>query len=201
MTTYAPISPAAMEGVLKRLGELAQADGVELHLRITGGTVMMLEFETRPSGTRDVDVLRVTFERTGAGGVDVLEASHEQKIIEYAEAIAKERDWPPTWLNISARKFEQAAPVQDDEDVQLRAFPGLVITRPSLRRLLAWKLARYADDLDQADALELLRRVLAENPYDRDDLWLQLADHLAPGEQREACYNLEEAWDELHETT
>lgn len=49
--------------------------------------------------------------------------------------------------------------------------------------------------------LELLRRVLAENPYDRDDLWLQLAGHLAPGEQREACYNLEEAWDELHETT
>ena len=169
-----------------RLGELAQADGLELRLRVTGGAVMMIAFNARTAGTRDVDVLR---------------ASHTEKIEEYGAIIAAERGWPPRWLNTDARKFEDEAPSKDDEDVLVQKFPGLVITRPSLRPLLAWKLARYADDLDQRDARELLRRILDENPCDRDSLWLQLEAHLVPSEHQEACYNLEDAWDELHGAT
>jgi hypothetical protein len=87
--------------------------------------------------------------------------------VKYAAVIASERGWPANWLNDSAKKFEQDAPLPDNEDIELHSEPGLVVTRPSLRRLLAWKLARYADDADRDDALELLRHILRKTPYDR----------------------------------
>lgn len=183
VTGYAPITPSELQAVLQRLAELARADGVELRLRITGGAVMMIEFNTRTTGTRDLDVLK---------------AQPADKVGAYAEIIANERGWPSNWLNDSAKRFEDRAPVADAEDHEVQRLPGLVITRPSLRRLLAWKLARYIDDTDRSDALELLRHILAENPYEMNDLWLQLEGHLAPDERKEACYNLEDAWEELH---
>ena len=186
MTKFAPITPQELDTVLRRLGALALADGIELRLRVTGGALMMLEFNSRASATRDVDVLA---------------AAPAGKLASYAATIAQEQGWPATWLNDSAKKFEQDAPLADTEDPEVRRYPGLVITRPSLRRMLAWKLARYMDDTDRQDALTLLRRILAETPYDRDDLWLQLEGHLAPSERPEACYNLEDAWDELDTET
>jgi hypothetical protein len=130
-TSYAPITPAELEAVLMRLAELAREDGVELRLRITGGAVMMMAFNARKLGTRDVDVLS---------------AQPSDRLAKYAAIIASERGWPENWLNDSAKKFEQDAAIPDNEDVELRSEPGLRVTRLSLRRLLAWKLARYASE-------------------------------------------------------
>ncbi|MEY4575493.1 MAG: hypothetical protein RL701_196 [Pseudomonadota bacterium] len=183
-TSYAPITPAELDAVLMRLAELARADGIELRLRITGGAVMMLVFNARKLGTRDVDVLS---------------AQPSDRLAKYAAIIAREHGWPETWLNDSAKKFEQDAAIPDSEDVELRSEPGLLVTRPSLRRLLAWKLARYADDADRDDALELLRHILRETPYDRNDLQTQLEGHLAASERTRMSYNLEDVW-ELYES-
>jgi hypothetical protein len=62
-------------------------------------------------------------------------------------------------------------------------------------RLLAWKLARYADNVDTEDALQLLRSVLSRNPYTREAIALQLDAHLADGEVRRAVDNLEDLWE------
>jgi hypothetical protein len=70
------ISPDEMRAALESLAALADADGVELHLHITGGTVMMLEFESRDKGTRDCDVLH---------------AEPNDRLVEYGEKIAAER--------------------------------------------------------------------------------------------------------------
>jgi hypothetical protein len=45
-----------IEEGLRRLGELAQAKGLQIELTLVGGAVMVLQFNARPS-TRDVDVV------------------------------------------------------------------------------------------------------------------------------------------------
>jgi hypothetical protein len=177
------ISPEEMQAALERLAELALADGVELHLRITGGTVMMLEFKSRDRGTRDCDVLR---------------AEPSDRLIEYSRKIAGEKGWPQKWLNTSAAKFERDAKAADDgEEREIFRRRGLVVTRPSTMRLLAWKLARYADSVDVADALQLLRSILDKTPYSRHSIALQLDAHLADAEVRRATDNLEDLWEAL----
>lgn len=171
--------------MLDRLAALAQADGIELRLRITGSAVMLLEFHSRTQGTRDVDVL---------------EANPSEKLAHYAAIIAHERNWPERWLNDSAKKFEREAPYPDDDEVELHRRAGLVITRPSLRRLLAWKLDRYMDAADRGDAAELLRAVLRENPYNLDSLLIQLLPHLPASKHKNLEYNLEDAWVHVHDS-
>ena len=58
MAKYNPITPAELNLVLNRLAELARADNIELRLRITGGALMMVAFNARTTGTRDLDVLK-----------------------------------------------------------------------------------------------------------------------------------------------
>jgi hypothetical protein len=183
MASYSVISAKELHAALERLAALAHQDGIEIRMRVTGGVVMMLAFNARAEGTRDVDVLC---------------SSPESKLAEYAAVVAAEQGWPANWLNDSAKKFEQEAAVADDEDCVIYRRTGLVITRPSLRRMLAWKVARYADSVDKADALDLLRRILAETPYNCNDLWIQLEGHLAHGSRQRAWYNFGDAWEELH---
>jgi hypothetical protein len=182
-TSSLVISPDEMRAALVRLGALALADGVDLHLRITGGTVMMLEFKTRVRGTRDCDVLS---------------AQPSEKLPEYARIIAVEKGWPEKWLNKNASKFERDAKAPDDAEThEVFRCPGLLVTRPSTVRLLAWKLARYADSVDQADALDLLRSILSSTPYSRESLALQLDAHLSEIEVKRAIENLEDLWEAL----
>jgi hypothetical protein len=177
------ISAEEMTAALERLAELALADGGSLHLHITGGTVMMLEFKSRTIGTRDCDVLR---------------AEPSDRLTDYGRKIAAEKGWPEKWLNTSAAKFERDAKAPDDEGYnEVFRREGLVVTRPSTMRLLAWKLARYADDVDAADALHLLRSILDKTPYPRSSIALQLEAHLSDAETRRAVENLEDLWEAL----
>lgn len=183
MSNSLVISPGEMQAALERLGELALADGVELHLHITGGTVMMLEFKSRTIGTRDCDVLS---------------AQPSDRLSDYSRKIAAERGWPEKWLNTSAAKFEREAKAPDDLGYhEVFRCRGLVVTRPSTMRLLAWKLARYADSVDVDDALQLLRSILAKTPYSCSAIALQLEAHLSDAQVKRAVYNLEDLWEAL----
>lgn len=181
MSGHDPIGPEEMLAALGRLAELASADSIELQLRVVGGAVMMLEFKSRTVGTNDLDVLS---------------ASPSNNLQKYCSVIADERGWTQRWLNDSAAKFEREAKVPDNEDHEIFRRPGLTLTRPSLIRMLAWKLDRFVG-VDREDALVLLRRILAKTPYDLESLWLQLEGHLPLGDNKEAYYNLQDLWEDL----
>jgi predicted nucleotidyltransferase len=65
---------------LKRLGELAQAQGLHIRLTLVGGAVMVLAYQARLS-TRDVDAV-------------ILAPKEARLVRNLAKQVAEEHDWP-----------------------------------------------------------------------------------------------------------
>ena len=76
----ATFSREEIQDGLKRLGELAQGQGLHIRLTLVGGAVMVLGYQARPS-TRDVDV--------------VILAPREARLVRMlAKQVAEERGGP-----------------------------------------------------------------------------------------------------------
>jgi len=116
------IQRAELTDALKRLGELAQSEGIEVDLLVVGGGAMVLGFDARPS-TRDLDAV-------------ILMPRDRSKIWGLTETVAQERGWPKDWLNEGAKGFL----VGLDTTVTLLRFPGIAVRRPKAELLLAMKL-------------------------------------------------------------
>jgi hypothetical protein len=81
----ATFSREEIEDGLRRLGELAQAQGFKIRLTLVGGAAMVLGYQARQS-TRDVDA--------------VIIAPGEARLVRaLAKQVAEEQDWPEDWLN------------------------------------------------------------------------------------------------------
>ena len=151
---YDALSQDRLRQALRRLGELAQAEGVELELSLYGGAVFTLVYGSRES-TKDVD-----------GVIRPSEIGHK-----LARQVAREQALPEDWLNGDVAQFlaerEERRPYPKDD---LGA--GLVVTVPTAAYLLALKLRACRPPLpgypgDEADILFLLRKI---RPTSREDI-------------------------------
>jgi len=163
---------------LKRLGELAEAQGLHIRLTLVGGAVMVLGYQARPS-TRDVDA--------------VIIAPKEARIVRtLAKQVAEEHDWPEDWLNDGAKGYL----VGISDGPILFSAPGLEARAPSLEQLLAMKLSAWRDDLDISDARRLLQEI--KSGPSKDEIWHSLEPYLVPGDELTAQYAFLDLWESLY---
>lgn len=151
---YDALSQDRLRRALRRLGELARAEGIELELSLYGGAVFTLVYGSRES-TKDVD------------GV-IRPAELGRKL---AQQVAREQSLPEDWLNGDVAQFlaerEERRPYPKDD-----LGPGLVVTVPTATYLLALKLRACRPPLpgypgDEADILFLLGKI---RPASREEI-------------------------------
>jgi hypothetical protein len=176
----ATFSSEEIQDGLKRLGELAKAQGLHIRLTLVGGAVMVLGYQARQS-TRDVDA--------------VIIAPKEARLVRaLAKQVAEERNWPEDWLNDGAKGYL----VGISEGPILFRAPGIEARAPSLEQLLAMKLSAWRDDLDISDARRLLQEI--ESGRSKDEIWQSLEPYLVPGDELTAQYAFLDLWESLHES-
>lgn len=119
---YEPLNQSRLTQALRRLGELAVAEGVELELSLYGGAVFTLVYGSRDS-TKDVDAL-----------IRPSDIGHR-----LARQVAREQSLPEDWINsdvvqfLSEKETKRALPAETFG-------PGLAVTVPTADYLLALKL-------------------------------------------------------------
>lgn len=165
---------------LTRLGELAQAQGINVELTLVGGAVMVLAFHARES-TRDVDAV-------------ILSPREARTVRKMAKQIAEENNWNADWLNDGAKGYL----VGISQGQMLFNAPNIIARAPSLPQLLAMKLSAWRDDVDIADS----RRILQElaNERKKDKIWKSVEPFLVPGDELKAQYAFLDLWESLYGT-
>ncbi|MBI5944498.1 MAG: hypothetical protein HY864_09030 [Chloroflexi bacterium] len=176
----ATFSREEIQDGLRRLGELAQAQGLHIRLALVGGAAMVLGYEARQS-TRDVDAV-------------ILSPAEARLVRNLVKKVAVERDWPEDWLNDGAKGYL----VGISEGVLLFSAPGIEALSPSLEQLLAMKLCAWRDDLDISDARRLLLELTPGRG--RDEVWASLEPYLIPGDELTAQYAFLDLWETLNGT-
>ncbi|HUG10965.1 MAG TPA: hypothetical protein VMM36_08120 [Opitutaceae bacterium] len=147
---YEFLTKARLTAALRRLSDLATAEGIELDVAIYGGAVFTLVYGSREA-TKDVDAI-------------IKPADVGARLV---ATVAAEQGLPEDWLNGEVRQF--LSPFDQRRPFPTKEFePGLRITIPTAKYLLALKLkaARprvlgYAGD--EPDIKFLLGKVRPEN--------------------------------------
>jgi hypothetical protein len=165
---------------LRRLGELAEAQGFHIQLTLIGGAAMVLGFDARQS-TRDVDVI-------------ILEPEEVRRVRILARQIAEERDWPEDWLNDGAKGYM----IGLSKGRKLFSAPGIDVQSPSIYQLLAMKLSAWRDDVDISDARRLLQDVVQTQNQQQDEIWKAVEPYLIPGDELTAQYAFLDLWESLY---
>jgi len=114
------LSRAVIVRALSRLGELCTEKNSRVEIAIYGGTVMMLAYNCREA-TKDIDAI-----------------FHPPEVVEpLIKQVAREQNLPEDWMNSGVGSFVAGR----EERIQFEQLqiPGLVITRPSAKYLLAMK--------------------------------------------------------------
>lgn len=127
---------SAIGDVLHELSDRLAERGVRGEMFLLGGAAMALAYSTRRS-TSDLDAV----------------VEPKRVIYEMAESIGRERDLPPNWLNDSVKGL---LPGADPNARVLLDLPGLRVTIPSPRYLLAMKLMASRIERDEDDIRLLL---------------------------------------------
>ena len=119
---YEPLTKIRITRALRRLGELAQREGLTLEISLYGGAVFTLVYGSRDA-TKDVDAV-----------VRPSEPAHR-----LAATVAVEQGLPDDWLNSHVQQF--LSPKEEKRRLTDEAFgPGLRISVPTAAYLLALKL-------------------------------------------------------------
>lgn len=119
---YEPIDKARLTQALRRLGELAVSEGVELELSLYGGAVFTLVYGSRDS-TKDIDAL-----------IRPSEIGRRLSV-----QVAREQDLPEDWINADVAQFLSES--EATRTLPAKTFGrGLVVTVPTAAYLLALKL-------------------------------------------------------------
>lgn len=164
-----------------RLGQLAAADGVTLHLIVVGGAAMVLGYQARES-THDIDAL-------------FLPPPEARVVRTWATTIAQEFGWPEDWLNDAAKGYL----VGLSRGPILMEAPGIQVRQPAAEQLLAMKLCAWRDDVDIADASRLLADLAHLGA--RDAVWQRVVPYLLPGRELKAQYAFEDLWESRYGDT
>lgn len=175
MTT---LDKSELQSALTELGQLAQAQGLNIELVVVGGAAMVLAYSARLS-TRDVDVA-------------ILSPKEARLVRELARQIANKRRWPEDWLNDGAKGYL----VGISQGQIVFSAPGIEVRIPEVTQLLAMKLCAWRDDVDVADARLLLQQISPS--AGRDSVWQKVAPYLVPGRELKAQYAFSDLWESLY---
>jgi hypothetical protein len=119
---YEPLDKSRLTQALRRLGELALAEGIELELSLYGGAVFTLVYGSRDS-TKDVDAL-----------IRPSDIGHR-----LSRQVAVEQGLPGDWINADVAQF--LSEHEAKRTLPLETFgPGLSVTVPTAAYLLSLKL-------------------------------------------------------------
>ncbi len=136
----APLDRVAIQQLLAELGEDLAAEGVLGHVFIVGGAAMALGYNTRRT-TADVDGV---FEPKSV-------------IYEAARRVAERHPGlPHDWLNDSVKGL---LPASDPGPTVVLDLPGITVSIPSARYMLALKVQAARVDRDQDDIRFLANEV------------------------------------------
>ena len=111
---------SAIVRALTRLGELCAEKKSRVEIAIYGGTVMMLAYDCREA-TKDIDAI----------------FHPSEVVVPLIKQVAREQNLPEDWMNNGVGSF--VARREDRIKFAQLQIPGLAITRPSARYLLAMK--------------------------------------------------------------
>jgi len=162
---------------LEQLGMLAHKQGYIIKLLVVGGSAMVLLYNARPA-TRDVDA--------------VILSPQAYVVRNLARQVAETRHLPADWLNDGAKGYV----VGISEGAIVFSALGIVVKTPALVQLLAMKLSAWRDDVDIADARQLLQSLTGE----QDQIWKAITPYLMPGEELKAQYAFLDLWEALYGT-
>ena len=158
---------------LTELGALAQEQGYTVELLVVGGAAMVLLYNARPA-TQDVDVM-------------ILAPPQANLVRNLAKRVAVDQELPDGWLNDDAKGFL----VGLSEGETVFSAPGIVVKTPAVAQLLAMKLSAWRDDVDIADAQQLLQHIEGE----QNQIWEKVAPYLVPGSELKAQYAFMDLWE------
>lgn len=164
---YEALSKQRLTKALRRLSELATAEGLVLEVALYGGAVFTLVYGSREA-TKDVDAI-IRPAEAGARLVRV---------------VATEQNLPEDWLNGEVGQF--LSPHDERRTFPDKQFePGLAITIPTASYLLALKLRAARPALagypgDEPDIRFLLQRLKPANPEAVDALFERFFPREAP---------------------
>lgn len=169
---YQPLDKDHLTQALRRLGELALAEGTELELSLYGGAVFTLVYGSRDS-TKDIDAL---IRPTDLGR-------------RLARQVAREQGLPEDWINADVAQFlsEQEA----KRPLPAETFgPGISVTVPTAAYLLALKLRACRPALpgypgDEPDIRFLLGKIKPASPTEVEALFGRFFPHDVLSEQAE----------------
>jgi hypothetical protein len=119
---YEPLDKDRLTRALRRLGELAVAEGIELELSLYGGAVFTLVYGSRDS-TKDVDAL-----------IRPSDVGHR-----LSRQVAGEQGLPEDWINSDVAQFLSEQEAKRALPAEIFG-PGLSVTVPTAAYLLALKL-------------------------------------------------------------
>lgn len=120
---YESLDKTRLTQALRRLGELAATQGVELELSLYGGAVFALVYGSRDSTKKDVDAL-----------IRPSDIGHR-----LARQVAREQELPEDWINSDVAQF--LSEQESKRALSAETFgPGLIVTVPTAAYLLALKL-------------------------------------------------------------
>lgn len=128
---------------LKRLGELAQANGIRLEISIYGGSAFLLAYNSR-EGTKDIDA--------------ILKPKEEGERL--AAQVARQLDLPEDWINEHVHQFISPKAESKRRLSDIEEATGLIVQVPTAHYLLAMKalacrrpIGAYRGDLDDLEFL------------------------------------------------
>jgi hypothetical protein len=165
------LSRAVIVQALTRLGELCAEKQSRVEIAIYGGTVMMLAYDCREA-TKDIDAI-----------------FHPPEVVEpLIRQVAREQNLPEDWMNSGVGAFV----ARREERIQFTQLqiPGLAITRPSAKYLLAMKCraGRLPTPFragDMADIKFLLRELAIRSMAEVDAIAVEFygAPAIEPGKR------------------
>ncbi|HXM58596.1 MAG TPA: DUF6036 family nucleotidyltransferase [Candidatus Dormibacteraeota bacterium] len=170
-----PLSADELLGALRRLGSLLDGRGITADIYVFGGAAMVMAYRARLA-TRDIDAVFVP----------------DSEVLDAAWQVAREREWPRSWLNNQASAYLSRLPDRGRRVVLDE--PGIRVMAASPEHLLAMKVLAARQIQDAGDIrflLDLLglasfddvQRLVAEVYPDEpisDDARLLIEDLLAP---------------------
>lgn len=141
-TTPTPEPVSDQPGIRAALHLLAtklQRRNIIGHVHVIGGAAMLLAYNSRTI-TRDIDAI----------------FAPDGPVVDAVREIAREKQWPSTWLNNQAAAYTARNP---DEGLAVFDHPHLQVMATPAAHLLAMKVLAARSDRDADDALILLQHL------------------------------------------
>ena len=169
---YQPLDKDRLTQALRRLGELAVAEGIELELSLYGGAVFTLVYGSRDS-TKDIDAL-------------IRPADLGRRL---ASQVAREQGLPEDWINADVAQFLSAQEAKRPLPAETFG-PGITVTVPTAAYLLALKLRACRPALpgypgDEPDIRFLLGKIKPASRAEVEALFTRFFPHDVLSEQAE----------------